>query len=140
MREEVVREVRKRQGSITRTTIETLLRTPNGRSTYLERDGETPVERRVDEGETEVEPMLQRAKSAWRMDASEVQTHQYAIAVPVAIIEASMTIRRPRLCEREHSAIQDGIVEVFWRDATRRSGRGSSLVTARNAPFRYRYQ
>jgi hypothetical protein len=32
---------------------------------------------------------------------------------PVAIMDASIQMRRPRLCEREHSAIQEGIVEVF---------------------------
>ena len=37
----------------------------------------------------------------------------YAMAVPVAIMDASIHTRSPRLCEREVSATQDGIVEVF---------------------------
>ena len=35
------------------------------------------------------------------------------MAVPVAIMDASIHTRSPRLCEREVSATQDGIVEVF---------------------------
>lgn len=35
------------------------------------------------------------------------------MAVPVAIIDASMQTRSPRLCDREVSATHEGMVDVF---------------------------
>ena len=47
------------------------------------------------------------------MTARMERTDQYAMTVPMAIIDASIQICRPRLCDFEHSACHDGIVAVF---------------------------
>ena len=77
----------------------------------LEGDGSAPAGGVVDERETKVEPecnVSQRNMTVWTK-----RTDQYAMTVPMAIIDASIQMWRPRLCDFEHSACHDGIVAVF---------------------------
>jgi hypothetical protein len=102
----------------------------------LQRDGKPPVERRRHEREAKVDPVGNggssvRAKGVRRAREGKRRTRQ----AHVAIMLASMQTRRPRLCERDVSATQDGMVAVFI-PAHRKGRKSATYLPEKATPVR----